>query len=136
MVPPEGAHEYECNPFGPPDQWPPVCPAFILHMLHAPQIITVNDGSILGQLPKKVNHMLEEGDGPPPAGWGLYSKENRDPSVIIGIVFILLFLTSPVFLIIWAIKHSKQILPTIAGYILAAAAMFGAWMGMKNKSVE
>ncbi|KAJ4364367.1 hypothetical protein N0V95_000776 [Ascochyta clinopodiicola] len=103
VKPPMGSGEYDCNPSGPPDTWPPLCPEFMMHMLYSPDCIAEDDAYVLGQLPKKIDGKLEEVIDTPPEGWGLYFQEDVDISTIIGVIFMILFLTSLLFLILWTV---------------------------------
>lgn len=130
-----GSGEYDCSPSGPPDTWPPVCPEFMMHMLYAPDCLTDDDVSVLEQLPKKTDCKLGEATGPPPEGWGLYYQEDLDISAIIGIVFIILFVASLLFLLLWTVlKDDIQGGSGAGSYILAAGSMLGIWIATRSKS--
>jgi hypothetical protein len=130
-----GTGEYDCNPSGPPDTWPPVCPEFMMHMYHSPQCIAEDDTSILEQLPKKMDCKLDESTGVPSEGWGLYFQEDIDISTIIAVVFIALFVASLLFLVLWTIfKDDIQGASGVSAYIVAVASMAGIWIATKSKS--
>ena len=129
-----GSGEYDCNPSGPPDTWPPVCPEFMMHMFNSPDCIAKDDTSILEQLPKKMDCKLDEANGPPPEGWGLYLQEDVDISTIIGVAFIVLFLASLLFLILWTVLRGDiQGASGVSAYIVAVASMAGIWIATKCK---
>jgi hypothetical protein len=135
MNPPMGSGEYDCNPSGPPDTWPPVCPEFMMHMLYSPSCITEDDSSILEQLPKKIDSKLEETTGSPPEGWGLYFQEDLDISAVIGVIFMVLFFASLLFLILWTmLKDDIQGASGVSAYIVAVASMLGIWIATKSRS--
>jgi hypothetical protein len=57
---------------------------------------------------------------------GLYFQEDIDISAIIGVVFMILFLTSLVFLVLWTVlKDDIQGASGVSAYIVAVASMFG-----------
>ena len=135
MKPPTGSGEYDCNPAGPPDTWPPVCPEFMMHMLYSPDCIAEDDSCILEQLPKKMDCRLNETNGPPPEGWGLYFQEEIDISTMIGVVFFILLLASLLFLVLWTVlKDDIQGASGVSAYIVAVASMAGIWIATKSKS--
>lgn len=129
-----GSGEYDCDPSGPSDTYPPICPEFMMHMLHSPDCITEDDTSILEQIPKKMDCKLEEAKLPP-EGWGLYFQEDLDISAIIGVVFVILFLASLLFLILWTVlKNDIQGASGVSAYIVAVASMAGIWIATRSRS--
>ncbi|UPX13887.1 uncharacterized protein EKO05_0004383 [Ascochyta rabiei] len=135
VKPPVGSGEYECNPAGPPDTWPPICPEFMMHMLYAPDCLDEDDAYVLGQLPKKTDGKLQEVIGTPTEGWGLYLQEDVDISTLLGIVFIVLFLASLLFLILWTVlKDDIQGGSGVSACILAVASMLGIWIATRSRS--
>lgn len=108
-----------------------------VHDAHAllPNCIAEDDSSILEQLPKKMDTKLEEVTGPPPEGWGLYFQEDLDISAIIGVVFMVLFLASLLFLIRWTVlRDDIQGASGVSAYIVAVASMLGIWIATKSSS--
>jgi len=106
------------------------------HMLYFPECLAEYDASILAQVPKKRHIKLDAGAPTPPDGWGLYFKEDTDASAITGVVFMVLLSAGLLLVIVWAArKHDIQI-PPIAAYLVAVAALFGVWMGMRNRGVK
>ncbi|KAJ4989812.1 hypothetical protein SVAN01_04649 [Stagonosporopsis vannaccii] len=135
LKPPMGSGEYDCNPPGPPDTWPPVCPEFMMHMLYSPDCIAEDDSSILEQLPKKMDCKLDEKTGSPPEGWGLYFQEETDISTTVGVVFIVIFIVSLLFLVFWIVlEHDIQGASGMSSYIIAVASMLGIWIATRSKS--
>ncbi|KAH6621811.1 hypothetical protein C7974DRAFT_338546 [Boeremia exigua] len=135
IKPPMGSGEYACNPSGPPDTWPPVCPEFMMHMFYSPQCIAKDDTLVLEQIPKKMDCRLDETSGSRLEGWGLYFQEDIDVSTIIVVLFTTLFVASLLFLIIWTVlKDDIQGASGVSAYIVAVASMAGIWVCTKSKS--
>lgn len=104
-------------------------------MLYSPGCIAEDDTSILEQLPKKMDCKLAEVNGSPPEGWGLYFQEDIDISTIIGVVFMVLFVASLLFLVLWTvIEHDIQGASGVSAYIVAVASMLGIWIATRNRS--
>ncbi|KAF3004321.1 hypothetical protein E8E13_009314 [Curvularia kusanoi] len=135
IKPPMGSGEYDCNPSGPPDTWPPVCPEFMMHMFHSPACIAADDTSILEQIPKKMDCRLNENGASLPEGWGLYFQEDIDVSGVVAVVFAVLGVASLVFLIVWTVcKDDIQGASGVSAYMVAIASMLGIWIATKSKS--
>lgn len=108
-----------------------------MHMLCSPDCIDEADSLVLEQLPKKTYDKLQEGVGPPPEGWGLYFQEGVDISTIIGVVFVILFLASFLFLILWTLLEDDiQGASGVSAYIAAVASMAGIWIAARSRSFE
>ena len=128
-----GSGEYDCSL---PDTWPPVCPEYMMHLLYEPACLPEKSTLYLKRLPKKLHEKLSEPmDNNASVGWGLYFQEYADDSTIIGIVFLILFLASLLFLVFWtALKDDIQGASGVSAYIIAVASMVGIWIAMRSKS--
>ncbi|KAF1934226.1 uncharacterized protein M421DRAFT_116444 [Didymella exigua CBS 183.55] len=74
IKPTMGSEECDCNPFGPQDAWPPVCPEFMMHMLNSPSCIADDDASILEQLPRRTASSKRRTVLRPSAGGCIFRK--------------------------------------------------------------
>lgn len=138
-TPPAGSSDYECSAAGSlPDDWPPVCPERMAHLLFSPGCVTEGSTFNFDKVPKKLDCRLRERtDGEPSPGWGLYFQEDLDISAMIGVVFLILFLASLLFLILWTIlKDDVQGASGVSAYIAAVASMGGIWIATKSRSFE
>lgn len=132
--PPIGDGEYFCKTPIQPRTWPPVCPEFMMHMLHEPDCFEEDDTWIFDLLPKRTQGKLQAASDPVD-GWGIYYQEDLDISGIIGVVFIILFMASLLFLILWTVlKDDIQGASGVSAYIVAVASMTGIWIATKSRS--
>lgn len=124
-----GSGDFECDSSGPSDTWPPVLPIFMLHRLYNPDCLDEHDTLILEQPPKKTYGELKEAIGPPLEGRDLCFQEDFDIRIIIGIVFIILFLVSLLFLVLWTVlKGDIQGSSGVSAYRFAVASVLGIWI--------
>jgi hypothetical protein len=122
-VEPSPLAEYRCIP-GPPATYPPVPPEYLKSLFTCPSNVHEQDTWILDQLPKRICGELQGKAGQPADGWGIYYQEGWDFDVIILFVFVIFFVASLLFGVLWStFKFDVQGAFGVSAYIMTASGI-------------
>lgn len=122
-VEPSPSAEYRCIP-GPPATYPPVPPEYLKSLFTCPSNVHEQDTWILDQLPKRICGELQGKAGQPADGWGIYYQEGWDFDVIILFVFVIFFVASLLFGVLWStFKFDVQGAFGVSAYIMTASGI-------------
>ncbi|KAH7079112.1 hypothetical protein BKA63DRAFT_258683 [Paraphoma chrysanthemicola] len=125
-VEPSPEAEYRCIP-GPPATYPPVPPEYLKSLFMCPTNVHEQDTWILDQLPKRICGELQGRAGQPADGWGIYYQEGWDFDVIISFVFVIFFLASSLFGVLWSVfKYDVQGAFVVSAYMITASGILVA----------
>jgi hypothetical protein len=103
LVEPGGSDpQYRCEPV-PPDTIPPMLPDYLLHLFNSPSCIDPSEREVFEQLPKRTKGKLSGKANQRARGWGIFLEEGWDFVKISWLYFLVMFLGSLLFAVIWAI---------------------------------
>jgi hypothetical protein len=117
--------QYQYAP-APPATSPPYLPDYLLHLFDSPFCIDETEEEIFERLPKRTKGELAGTRSQRAKGWGIYYEEGLDQLKIALLVFVVIFVASLLFGILWAVLKKD---------VQGAFGVAAWWVAMGGSSI-